>query len=107
MCVCVCVCVCVREREREKVAQSCPALCEPLDCSLPGSSVHGIPQARKNTRVGSCSLPGDLPNPGMEPRSPALKVDSFEPPGKPVGTINPEQKRKKKKCLSTREKTEF
>ena len=27
-------------------AQSCPTLCDPLDCSLPGSSVHGIFQAR-------------------------------------------------------------
>ena len=33
------------ERERE-VAQSCPTLCDPMDCSLPGSSVHGIFQAR-------------------------------------------------------------
>ena len=28
------------------VAQSCPTLCDPTDCSPPGSSVHGIPQAR-------------------------------------------------------------
>ena len=28
------------------VAQSCPTLCDPRDCSLPGSSVHGILQAR-------------------------------------------------------------
>ena len=28
------------------VAQSCPTLCDPMDCSPPGSSVHGIPQAR-------------------------------------------------------------
>ena len=28
------------------VAQSCPTLCNPMDCSLPGSSVHGIFQAR-------------------------------------------------------------
>ena len=28
------------------VAQSCPALCDPMDCSSPGSSVHGILQAR-------------------------------------------------------------
>ena len=28
------------------VMQSCPALCDPMDCSLPGSSVHGIFQAR-------------------------------------------------------------
>ena len=47
-CVCVCVCVCVRERERERerVAQSCPSLCNPMNCSLPGSSIHGIHQAR-------------------------------------------------------------
>ena len=28
-----------------EVAQSCPTLCDPMDCSLPGSSVHGIFQA--------------------------------------------------------------
>ena len=39
MCVCVCVCVCV-------CAQLCPTFCEPMDCSLPGFSVHGISQAR-------------------------------------------------------------
>ena len=33
------------KRERE-VAQSCPTLCDPMDCSPPGSSVHGILQAR-------------------------------------------------------------
>ena len=29
-----------------KVSQSCPTLCDPMDCNLPGSSVHGILQAR-------------------------------------------------------------
>ena len=29
-----------------KLLQSCPTLCDPMDCSLPGSSVHGILQAR-------------------------------------------------------------
>ena len=29
-----------------EVTQSCPTLCDPVDCSLPGSSVHGILQAR-------------------------------------------------------------
>ena len=33
------------EKESE-VAQSCPTLCDPVDCSLPDSSVHGILQAR-------------------------------------------------------------
>ena len=32
--------------ERKEMAQSCPTLCYPMDCSLPGSSVHGIFQAR-------------------------------------------------------------
>ena len=35
----------VKESESE-VAQSCPTLCDPVDCSLPGFSVHGILQAR-------------------------------------------------------------
>ena len=35
-----CVCMCV------KPLLSCPTLCDPMDCSLPGSSVHGILQAR-------------------------------------------------------------
>ena len=35
------------ESESEsEVAQSCPTLCDPMDCSLPGSSLHGILQAR-------------------------------------------------------------
>ena len=37
-CVCVCVCVCVCE----KVPQSCLTLCDPMDCSLPDFSAHGI-----------------------------------------------------------------
>ena len=35
----------MQERESE-VAQSCPTPCDPVDCSLPGSSIHGIFQAR-------------------------------------------------------------
>ena len=31
---------------QSEVSQSCPTLCDPMDCSLPGSSVHGIFQAR-------------------------------------------------------------
>jgi len=56
------------------VAQSCPTLYNPMDCSPPGSSVHGNSPG-KNT--GECPPPGDLPNPGIEPRSPALQADSF------------------------------
>ena len=47
-CVCesVCVCVCVCECVLVLVTQPCPTLCDPMDRSPPGSSVHGILQAR-------------------------------------------------------------
>ena len=60
-----------------------------MDCSLPGS-VHGILQARILEWVAIPS-PGDLPNPGIKPGSPALQADSLpsEPPGKPSkGTLS-------------------
>ena len=37
---------CMRVKSESEVAQSCPTLWDPMDCSLPGSSVHGIFQAR-------------------------------------------------------------
>ena len=67
------------------VTQLCPTVCNPLDCSMPGSSVHGDSPG-KNTWSGlPCPPPGDLPNVGIEPRSHALQVNSllYEPPGKP------------------------
>ena len=36
----------MKVKSESEVAQSCPTLCDPLDCSLPGSSIHGIFQAR-------------------------------------------------------------
>ena len=150
MCVCVRMCVCVF------VIQLCQTLCDPMECSLPGSSVHGIPQVRilewvaipfsggsswPGVTPGSpalqadsiiwapgkrhicvcccccaqtcpwtaarqappwvgfskqeywsglpCPPPGNLPNPGIEPRSPTLQADSLpsEPPGKPAINI--------------------
>ena len=45
-----------------KLLQSCPTLCDHMDRSLPGSSVHGILQARILEWV-ACSPPGDLPDP--------------------------------------------
>ena len=63
-------------------SQSCLTLCNPMDRSLPGSSIHGIFQARKSTGVGCHFL---LSDPGVEPGSPALQADALlsEPPGKP------------------------
>ena len=37
---------CMKVKSESEVAQSCPTLCDPMDCSLPGFSVHGIFQAR-------------------------------------------------------------
>ena len=70
------------------VAQSCLTLCNPMDCSPPGSSVHEIFQARILEWVAVPS-PGDLPNPGIKPGSPALQADYLptEPQGKPKGGI--------------------
>ena len=57
------------------VAQSCLTLFDPMDCSPPGSSVHGILQARILEWVAMPPHPpGDLPNLGIEPRSPTLQV---------------------------------
>ena len=71
-----------------KVAQLCLTLCEPMDCSLSGSSVLGNLQWRYPS-------PGDLPNPKIEPRSPALQADSLpsEPPGKPKGNHKQSEKK--------------
>ena len=63
-----------------KSLQSCPTPCNPMDCSLPGSSVHGDSPG-KNTGVGCPAPPlGDLPDPGIKPSSlvsPALAVRFF------------------------------
>ena len=61
------------------VAQSCPTLCDPMDCSPPGSSLHGILQARILEWV-AMRTSRDLPNPGIEPTSlmsPALTGGFF------------------------------
>ena len=57
---------------RSEVAQLFPTLCDPMDCSLPGFSVHGIFQARYWSGLPFPS-PGDhLPNPRIKPRSPCI-----------------------------------
>ena len=49
--------------------ESCPTLCNPMDCGPPDSSVHGISQARILVRL--FPSPGHLSDPGVEPMSPA------------------------------------
>ena len=66
-----------------EATQSCPTLCDPMDCSLPGFFIHGIFQARV-LQWAAISFSRDLPDPGIELGSPALQADSLmsEPPGK-------------------------
>ena len=67
--VCVCVCVCARACTCMS-AHSYLTLCNPMDCSPPGSSVHGIFQARILEWVAISSSRGFFrPNPGIEPLS--------------------------------------
>ena len=74
--------------DHHKACVSCsfmPTLCDPMDCSPPGSRlhVHGILQARILEGVAIPFFKGSLPDPGIEPGSPALQADSLpsEPPG--------------------------
>ena len=77
MCVCVCVCVCVKSLSRVRVFET------------PWTVVRQAPLSMGFSRQEYWSglpfpSPGDLPNPGIEPGSPALQADalSSEPPGK-------------------------
>ena len=67
---------------RREVAQSCPTLCDPMDCSPPGSSIMEFSRQEYWSMLPFPS-PGDLPNPGIEPESLALPADALlsEPPG--------------------------
>ena len=72
-----------------RATQSCLTLCNPMDCSLPGSFVHGISQARILEWV-AISFSWCLPEPGIEPVSFALAGGFFTTePG--VSTANPIQ----------------
>ena len=76
------------------VAQLCLTVCDPTDCNLPGSSVHGILQAR-TPEWAAISFTGDLPDPGIKPRSLASLefADGFfgtALPGKPFFQLESE-----------------
>ena len=90
--------------EKVKV-KSCPTLCDPVDCSLPGSSVHGILQARilewvaitfsrgsSRTRdwTGSPALQADasLSEPWGKPQNAEEAVDKREPSCTAGGNVN-------------------
>ena len=57
-----------------------------MDCDPPGSSVHGILQTRILEWLAVPS-PGDLPDPGIKPGSPAVQTDSLL--AEPLYLVNP------------------
>ena len=65
-------------RTEGAVAQLCPIICDRMDCSPSGSSVHGISQARILKWIAMPSSRGSSPF-GIEPSSPALQADSLLP----------------------------
>ena len=72
----------VSESDWAKVTQSCPTLCDPMDCSVCQASLS-MGFSRQEYWSGlSFPSPEGLPNPGIEPGSPALQADSlpYEPP---------------------------
>ena len=79
MTACVCVYI-LYKYIKVKVAQSCSTLCDPME------SIQSMKFSRPEYWNGlPFPSPRDLPNLGIEPRSPTLQADSLpaEPPGKP------------------------
>ena len=73
----------MKVKSESEVTQSCPTPSDPMDYSLPGSSLHGILQARV-LEWSAIAFSRGLPNPGIEPSSPEFQADALtsEPPGK-------------------------
>ena len=71
-------------KHESEVAQSCPTLCNTMDCSYQAPQSMGFSRQKYWSGLPFLS-PGDLPNPGIEPRSPVLQAVSFltETSGKP------------------------
>ena len=66
---------------KSEITQLCPTLCDPMDCSLPSMGF-----SRQEYWSGlPFPSPGDLPNPGIEPRSPVLQADTLPP--EPSGSL--------------------
>ena len=78
------LCVSTKEADLSKVAE--------CDVVIVGGGIYA-----SGIACTSCPPPVSLPNPGMEPRSPALQADSLpsEPPGKPIRS---EERRVGKEC---------
>ena len=78
-----------RPKKESEVSQSCLTLCNPMDCSLPGSSIHGILQARILEWVAiPFSRRFYRPRDWTQVSLMAGRLQS-EPPGNPTSVLNP------------------
>ena len=68
---------CMKVKSESEVTQSCPTLSDPMDCSLPGSSVRGIFQARVLEWVATAfSAKSSLGDPNVHHRSRTIDLES-------------------------------
>ena len=76
--------ICRIWKSESEVAQSCSTLCDPMDLAYQASPSMGFSRQEYWSGLPFPS-PGNLPNPGIEPGSPALQTEALpcEPPGKP------------------------
>ena len=74
----------IKSESESEVTKLCPPLCDPIDYSLQTPPSMGFSRQEYWSGLPFPS-PGDLPKPGIEPRSPAFQADALtsEPPGKP------------------------
>ena len=81
---CHCLLQCRKVKSESEVTESCPTLSNPMDCGPPGSSIHGIFQARVLEWVAISFSRGSSP-PRDRTQVSALQTDALpsEPPGKP------------------------
>ena len=76
----------VKGENESEVAQSCPAVCDPMDC-IPCGAPPSMGFSRQEYWIGlPFPSPGNLPNSGIKPRSPALQAETLpsELPRKPI-----------------------
>ena len=75
-------------KSESEITQSCTTLCDPMGWNYQATLSMGFSRQAYWSGLLFPS-PGDLPDPGIEPRSPALQADALpsEPPGKPFQYI--------------------
>ena len=71
----------LKVKSESEAAQSCPTLCDPMDCSLSGSSVHGIFQAKNSGKSHHFFLQEIFPTQGLNPGLPHYNVADALPSG--------------------------